>query len=685
MSKPGILLVDGGIAIAESIITDLKHDGYEVLCANDGQQGLRLYQAHRPTLVLVDLEMPGMDAAAFLEQLALEPDDPCAVIVITRHGDDPAFAKYVEEGATGFIQKPVRSHELRGLVNHAIATRQALLQRKRALQLQNATQIQMEYFLEASPVVIYRCQPAGDFPATFITKNIESQLGYRPEEFTEDPHFWADHIHPEDRQRVFAGLSVVFEGDSHVHEYRFRHKYGSYRWMYDQLRLVRDGSGEPLDIVGNFVDITDRKLAEEALRKARDELERRVEDRTADLSWANIRLQTEVAEHQRTELKLRDSQKSLQEKFAELDQLYRTAPVGLCLLDRDFRYLKINERLAAVNGAPVAAHIGRTVPEVIPQLAATVLPIYQRVVETGEPVLNREVKARGPTQPERDGCWLVSCYPLKSAEDALWGLSVVVQDVSEQKRAEAQSRQRLEELAHVSRLSTMGEMAAGIAHELNQPLASISNFAFTGKHKLGADASPAAEDLRSIFNDLTEQALRAGDIVHQLRDLSRKAPARKTVTGLNELVGEVLPLIEHEMRLARVRLELKLAGSIPPVVADCVQVQQVILNLIRNALEAMAGVASRARRLQVATSAPSGDTVELAVRDTGVGLGEGHAKRLFEAFFTTKAGGLGMGLAVSRSIIEDHGGRLWAEANPDRGATFKFTLPVDRGNGDARY
>jgi PAS domain S-box-containing protein len=444
------------------------------------------------------------------------------------------------------------------------------------------------------------------------------------------------------------------------------------------------GEERPRAVGVVMVEVTERKLAEEKLKKAHDELERRVEERTTELARASARLKERVAEKEHVELLLRNSERCLRDQFVELEHLYRTAPVGLCLLDRDLRYVRINERLAAVNGPPVAEHLGRTISEVLPQLAETVVPMYRHVLETGQPILDREVTGAPPTQPGEVGYWLVSCYPLKPPQGAAWGISIVVQDITAQKRAEEDARRHLEELAHLSRVSTMGEMVTGIAHELSQPLGAIANLASVAQHKLGVGASPEAEELSMLFKDLLEQALRAGEIVRHLRAFITKAPARRATTDVNELISDVIKLVKPELNLNSIHLERKLAESLPQVSADGIQIQQVIINLVRNALEAMAPMAADTRRLTIATSAPCSGTVEIAVIDSGIGIRAENARRLFDTFFTTKANGMGLGLGISRSIIADHGGRLWAEANPDGGAAFRFTLPAAKSDGDAR-
>jgi len=345
------------------------------------------------------------------------------------------------------------------------------------------------------------------------------------------------------------------------------------------------------------------------------------------------------------------------------------------------RYVRINERLAAINGKPVAEHIGRTLWETIPDLARTVGPIMQGVLDSGDPVLDLQVVGADPAAPDTERCWLTSYYPVQSTEGAILGVSAVVQDISELRWAEERARQHLETLAHVSRLTTMGQMATGIAHELNQPLAAIANYAFGGRQKIRDGVVDAAE-LSQVFDELVTQALRAGEIVHHLRGFvsKKKADLDRVSVSMSSLIGDMLTLVGAELRLNGIHPVLALDDALPWVHVDTIQIQQVIVNLIRNALEAMVDRPPSMRSLTVTTTPRSG-LVEVAVRDSGAGLATEDLDRVFDAFYTTKDDGMGMGLAISRSIIEDHGGRLWAERNPDGGSTFRFTVPVADGDG----
>ena len=250
----------------------------------------------------------------------------------------------------------------------------------------------------------------------------------------------------------------------------------------------------------------------------------------------------------------------------------------------------------------------------------------------------------------------------------------VAHDITDRVRAEEEVRHRREELAHVTRLATMGEMATGLAHELNQPLSAILYFARGCRRRLQAGGC-ATEATLEVTEKIAAQAERAAAFVGRIRAFVRKAELRLAPVDLNQVVREAAGFAAHEAREQGVLIDFRLARSLPLVSVDMIQVEQVVLNVIRNGIEAVQGNGPDRRRVTVKTSRAA-DTVVCDIADTGCGYSEQVADQLFDAFFTTKPGGLGMGLAISRSIIEAHGGRMWATPNPDGGATFRFTLPV---------
>jgi PAS domain S-box-containing protein len=239
-----------------------------------------------------------------------------------------------------------------------------------------------------------------------------------------------------------------------------------------------------------------------------------------------------------------------------------------------------------------------------------------------------------------------------------------------------QAQQRLNELAHAGRLATMGEMVSGLAHELNQPLAAIANYAHVCLHCVRGLRGENLDDVRDAIQQIAEQAQRAGGIIRHLRESVRRGESDRSTAELNDLVRGVAVLLEVEARLHGVRLDLALGDALPQVVVDRIQIEQVITNLVKNAMEATRGMSDGPRLVTICTSRGKAGTVELAVIDTGCGIPPAEAGRLFEPFFTTKPTGMGLGLSISRSIVESHGGRLEAAHNPDRGMRFRFSLPA---------
>ncbi|MCP3384311.1 CHASE3 domain-containing protein [Bradyrhizobium sp. CCGUVB4N] len=257
-----------------------------------------------------------------------------------------------------------------------------------------------------------------------------------------------------------------------------------------------------------------------------------------------------------------------------------------------------------------------------------------------------------------------------------------VLDLTPLKRAEAESREHerryreaLMELAHANRVTTMGQLTASIAHEVNQPIAAMVANAEAGLNWLEAQP-PNLERVRQTFGWITSDGMRAGDIIGRIRALIRNAPPQKENLEINPAVLEVIALTRSEAFKNSVSVRTQFAEGLPAVQADRVQLQQVVLNLIVNAIEAMAAVGEGERELLISTGWDASDGVHVTLRDSGLGLDPKNVERLFEAFYTTKPTGMGMGLAICRSIIEAHGGRMWAGANEPRGAVFQFTLPL---------
>jgi len=249
-------------------------------------------------------------------------------------------------------------------------------------------------------------------------------------------------------------------------------------------------------------------------------------------------------------------------------------------------------------------------------------------------------------------------------------------DITERKQAEEALRAAQAELAHVARVMTVGELTASIAHEVNQPLSGMVLNANASLRWL-AGATPNLDEAREALSRIIRDGNRASDVIAKIRALLRKTDMEKERLDMNDAIREVVALAQGEMRRTRVALRAELEGDLPRVLGDRVQLQQVILNLVMNGIEAMSAVTDRSRDLLIRSCQHESDKVLVAVQDSGMGLDSKNMERIFDAFYTTKAQGMGMGLAISRSIVENHGGRLWAVPNDGPGATFQFTLHVD--------
>ena len=277
----------------------------------------------------------------------------------------------------------------------------------------------------------------------------------------------------------------------------------------------------------------------------------------------------------------------------------------------------------------------------------------------------------------------VSGTPVFDADGRFAGYRGVARDITERRRAEQMLRDREQrirdaqaELARVTRVTTLGELAASIAHEVNQPLAAIVADANASLNWLAA-SDRNLDRVRDALEAIVNDGHRAGDVIHRIRQLATKGEPQKVTVDINGVIRDVMPLLRSELQRHQVTARLELADAVPAVLADPVQLQQVIINLMINAIEAMASIDDRQRALAIRSASGNGEVV-VTVRDAGVGIDPSTVDQLFDAFFTTKSGGMGMGLSISRSIIEAHGGRFWATPNPDHGASFHFALPALR-------
>ena len=282
----------------------------------------------------------------------------------------------------------------------------------------------------------------------------------------------------------------------------------------------------------------------------------------------------------------------------------------------------------------------------------------------------------------------VLAHPAQDKEDNLEYIGVLM-DITAAKQAEEALQELQASLAHVTRVTALGELTASIAHEVNQPLAAIVTYGDAGLRWLNREV-PQLDEVRSAVEQMIDCAKLAGDVIARLRALARKTAPEMVRLDINDVIHEILSLIRREISNHQASVRLDFAASLPPVFGDRVQLQQVILNLLVNGIQAMALVGGRPRELLIRSQVDNAGQILVEVADSGTGIDPAHAGQLFNAFFTTKADGMGMGLSICRSIIEAHGGRIWASPNAGPGTIFQFTLPAHRADavqaeGTARH
>jgi len=373
----------------------------------------------------------------------------------------------------------------------------------------------------------------------------------------------------------------------------------------------------------------------------------------------------DVTERRRAERALRESEEKLRLIVENVTEL-------VLKLDGDRRIVFASPSYLAYFGTTEAEVLGRPVgvqiheddwPATAAARASVAVPPYTMTVE------HRVMTPGG---------WRWLSWSARGIVDGNGRLTAIVasaRDITARRRAEEQARQHLQSLAHVTRVSSMGEMASAIAHEINQPLTAIANYTYASVRMLRSGAANQDEILE-VLQRVAGEAERAGEVVRRMRSFVRGDEGQIQEVEANFLVNEVVRLAAAEARQNGVELDTRLEIGLPVVLADSIQIQQVLLNLVRNAIEAIAMSGSEVRRIQLSTRASGDNMIEIAVSDTGPGLAGTDLEKVFEPFYTTKPEGIGIGLALSRSIADAHGGRLWATANPGPGATFHLTLPT---------
>jgi len=453
-------------------------------------------------------------------------------------------------------------------------------------------------------------------------------------------------------------------------------KLGGYRLE----ELMREGMGKLISAPPPYTFERMREKIVKALKGQPQSFEWPANAKDGRPIWLEVNLKSATIGRKRCVLSvIRDiterkrTQESIRESEEHYRSLFESCPDGISICTLDGKYLDANKAYEQMVGYNLAELRRMNFRDITPSEyhAPEDRFISAEVLKGKTAVLEKEcVSKSGRRFPVSvTGC------AIRDDDGRPVRLAAFVKDITDRKEAEKQAREHEAELARVLRLSTMGEMVAELAHELNQPFCAILNYAEGCSRSIGtkkADTAEAGEGMKLI----AAQAERAGQIIRRIRGFVHKGGPQRTESDLNEVIREAVKLLMPEVRSPALTVKLELADDLPRILVDPIQIEQVALNLIRNGLEAMKDVTSTRNALIVRTARRGSDWVEVAVCDSGHGIAEKEIPKVFEAFYTTRPHGMGLGLTIGRSIVESHGGRLWAERNVDRGMTFRFTLPV---------
>lgn len=361
----------------------------------------------------------------------------------------------------------------------------------------------------------------------------------------------------------------------------------------------------------------------------------------------------------------RDAERALRRTEARNSALLRTIPDLMFVLSPDGVYLDYNAQEQSDLFVPPDQFLGKHMRDVLPPDLAESLAPRLREAMTAEGPLSHEYTLSIGGADRHFEARLMRCD-----NDTI---ICIVRDITATREAAEQLHQTQQELAQAARVRALGELATGIAHEVSQPLSAMITNARAGLRRL--DAACPAEELRTVLKDVVADGKRATDVITRVRGLVKQAPMRSVSLDVNEVVDDVIALSRPLLRERQVRLEIERVPDLPPVTGDRIQLQQVLLNLVINATDAMRSVHAQSRVLEIRTLGHHGH-VSVLVHDSGPGLSEASVRRIFTPFFTTKPDGMGVGLSISRSIVEAHGGQLNLKRNSDDGATFELELPI---------
>lgn len=492
-----------------------------------------------------------------------------------------------------------------------------------------------EALLDNLPGMAYRCENDRGWTTLYVSDGCEALTGYRKDIFMGAGKGLAELVHPEHQGEVRLAVDAAIKANQEFDiQYRIVDAFGKEKWVREQGRGTENDDGKGLSIEGYIADIS-------------------------PLISASLALTNE----------------ELRQKHERLTVTIENAPLGIVTYSPDGRFLSANRAFCSMTGysADELAEMN--------MLDLTHPDDREDTIVLSTQILNGEIDSYSQRQRylRKDGTSVSSSVVNTVTHDASGRPNLVIShvtDLSAQIQAQAEIRRQHDQLAHADRLNTLGEMATGIAHEINQPLTAISLFAQAGRRLLETNEY---DRLHEIFDKLSLHSRRAGAIIERVQDLARQKQTSRQRVNLIDLVNDVVELAEVDARNSGIDIEVRAEAVLPDVNVNVVQIQQVVLNLLRNGMDAMRSVDCRNGKVVWIEMRNCDDgTVEIAVSDSGSGVSSDVVEGLFSPFSTSKASGLGMGLPISKAIITEHGGKMAFKNNDTVGATFTFTLPIAR-------
>lgn len=434
-------------------------------------------------------------------------------------------------------------------------------------------------------------------------------------------------------------------------------------------RVVHDDKNG-VQIYLTLNNVTERMQAQETIANLNEKLEAKIRKQTSELTATNLNLIKKVEE-------LRRSKHQLVEREAKLNSIFNASVEGIITIDMSDIIVSANAAVENIFGYKPEELIGCTIDKLMPSSPSNYYDPPHSVELEGQIREIEGIHKNGSVVP----------LDLSVAEFSIDNehfFTNIVRDISLRKHRELQDKEHLDELAHVTRLSLMGEMASGIAHEVNQPLSAISSYAQASLNMIN-DETPDLVKLTEILYKTQQQALRAGQIIHRMREFVKSHSKHRLTTDINVVLHDAVSLCISELKQNNIKLIFELESNLPPIYADHIQIEQVIINLVRNSIDALQNLPPKQQRqLTIHSHLTLSNGIQVRVKDNGPGLDDHQKQKILTPFYTTKADGMGMGLSISRSLVEAHEGTLHFNSQLGKGTTFYFTLPIRRKSDERK-